>query len=273
MSTYAMVPYFRNSNIPEHGYSRHFKFLRELPVCKPPLAREQSWRGREVLRSRRIPGKSFKRFRERRVDLSDSVVLAGPHNAGKSPLLQMVALWKLALHRWISNAREAGRAGGRASPSPAPPLPLCRFGTCPCCGKTGGELVHRAGLEHRDFSRSSWRGCRMARPGSVESNSNTPSRSWCLPGPRGARGLDRDASLDCPPAAATALAIVQGPPLSGIERDEPRRDRGLQDLLVGLGRPGEMLRNLLLAPSRECPGGRLGTLWQNRSETSSKWRC
>ena len=40
MSTYIMVPYFRNSNIPEHGYRRHFKFLRELPVCKPSLVAE-----------------------------------------------------------------------------------------------------------------------------------------------------------------------------------------------------------------------------------------
>ena len=35
------------------------------------------------------------------------------------------------------------------------------------------------------------------------------------------------------------------PPLSGIEREEPRREQGMQNLLIGLGRPGEILRNLL----------------------------
>ena len=49
-----------------------------------------------------------------------------------------------------------------------------------------------------------------------------------------------------PPQEARQLNIVHVPPLSGIERDEPRRDRGMQDLLVGQGRPGEILRNLLL---------------------------
>ena len=63
--------------------------------------------------------------------------------------------------------------------------------------------------------------------------------------PRGAKGLDQDAIRSFPPSSAQALGIVHVPPLSGIERDEPRRDRGMQDLLVGQGRPGEILRNLL----------------------------
>ena len=33
--------YFRNVDIPSAGYSRHFKFLRELSVCKPPLSEQR----------------------------------------------------------------------------------------------------------------------------------------------------------------------------------------------------------------------------------------
>ena len=33
--------YFRNARIPNAGYSRHFKFLRNLSVCKPPLAEQR----------------------------------------------------------------------------------------------------------------------------------------------------------------------------------------------------------------------------------------
>ena len=33
--------YFRNAHIPSAGYSRHFKFLRELSVCKPPLSEQR----------------------------------------------------------------------------------------------------------------------------------------------------------------------------------------------------------------------------------------
>ena len=63
--------------------------------------------------------------------------------------------------------------------------------------------------------------------------------------PHGAKNLDLDSIRSFPPAPARDLGIVHVPPLSGIERDEPRRDRGMQDLLVGQGRPGEILRNLL----------------------------
>ena len=33
--------YFRNAYIPSAGYSRHFKFLRDLSVCKPPLSEQR----------------------------------------------------------------------------------------------------------------------------------------------------------------------------------------------------------------------------------------
>lgn len=33
--------YLRNADIPSAGYSRHFKFLRELSICKPPLTEQR----------------------------------------------------------------------------------------------------------------------------------------------------------------------------------------------------------------------------------------
>ena len=33
--------YLRNAHIPSAGYSRHFKFLREVSVCKPPLSEQR----------------------------------------------------------------------------------------------------------------------------------------------------------------------------------------------------------------------------------------
>ncbi len=58
---------------------------------------------------RRVTVRNFKRFREETFELADSVVLAGPNNAGKSTLLQAIATWKLALDRWVSL-----RAGSKA---------------------------------------------------------------------------------------------------------------------------------------------------------------
>lgn len=71
--------------------------------------------------------------------------------------------------------------------------------------------------------------------------------------PRIAKDANRDEIRNYPPAAAKNLSVVHVPPLSGIEREEPRRERGLQDLLIGQGRPGEILRNLLWEISESNP--------------------
>ena len=59
---------------------------------------------------RRLTLRNFKRFREQSFMLADSVVLAGPNNAGKSTLLQAIATWKLGLDRWVG---ATGRRPGR----------------------------------------------------------------------------------------------------------------------------------------------------------------
>ena len=53
---------------------------------------------------------SFKRFRDQSFELDDSIVLAGPNNAGKSTLLQAIATWKFGLDHWLAQ-REGGSRG------------------------------------------------------------------------------------------------------------------------------------------------------------------
>ena len=43
---------------------------------------------------------NFKRFSQQEFTLSESIVLAGPNNAGKSTLLQALATWSMTLERW-----------------------------------------------------------------------------------------------------------------------------------------------------------------------------
>ncbi len=52
----------------------------------------------------------FKRFMEETFNVSDSIILAGPNNTGKTTLLQGIAVWNLALRKWI-----AGRGPGSGS--------------------------------------------------------------------------------------------------------------------------------------------------------------
>ncbi len=195
---------------------------------------------------RRITIENFKRFRRQTFDLADSVVLAGPNNAGKSTLLQSIAMWKFALDRWVSQRRgsKAVRRSGVAIPrSDITAVPLREMNLLWEDRKVSGpqgmsgtprliEIVVDGRANGKPWT------C------GIELQYANPELVYARP--KGAKDLDREAIQSFPPEAAKALEIVHVPPLSGIERDEPRRDRGMQDLLIGQGRPGEILRNLLL---------------------------
>lgn len=191
--------------------------------------------------------RNFKRFREQKFDLAGSVVLAGPNNAGKSTLLQAIVAWRLGLDRWLAQRQGGGavkRAGVAITRADFTAVPLRetnllwegRKVTGPK-GMAGTRRLIEIIVEGRDADGQPWR-C------GVEFQYDNPELLHVRP--LGGRDMDRDAMRNFPPSPAAELDIVHIPPLSGIGLDEPRRDRGMQDLLVGLGQPGHILRNLLL---------------------------
>ena len=194
----------------------------------------------------RVTIRNFKRFREQVFDLEESVVLAGPNNAGKSTLLQAIATWKFALDRW-----NAQRAGGRAAARSGVAIPRSDITSVPLRemsllwenrrvtnsqGMSGPRRLIEIIVEGR-ANGEPWE-C------GIELQYTNPELAYARP--LGARSSDRETLRKFPPMSVKEINIVHVPPLSGIERDEPRRERGLQDLLVGQGRSGEILRNLLL---------------------------
>ena len=204
----------------------------------------------------RVTIRNFKRFSEQTFDLADSVVLAGPNNAGKSTLLQAIASWKLGIDRW-----SAQRAGGVALKRSGVAIPRNDFTTVP---------LREMNLLWEDRKVTGPRGMSGTRRLiEIVVDGETDGKGWtcgiefqyqnrelAYARPLNAKGLDRDAIGGFPPDAVRNLNIVHVPPLSGIERDEPRRERGMQDLLVGQGRPGDILRNLLLDISTPQGTGR-----------------
>ena len=194
----------------------------------------------------RVTVKNFKRFREQVFELGDSVVLVGPNNAGKSTLLQAITTWKFALERWSML-----RSGGKAVKRSGVPIPRSDLTAVPLRemnllwedrrvtgpkGMAGRRRLIEITVEGSNDS-DDW-SC------GVEIAYSNPELAYVRP--LGATDLNRDTISTFPPKQATDLNIVHVPALSGIQRDEPRMERGLQDLLVGQGRPGDILRNLLL---------------------------
>ena len=193
----------------------------------------------------RVEVAHFKRFRSECFELADSIVLAGPNNSGKTTLLQVIATWKLGLDRWV-----AAHTGGKAEVRTGVALTRRDFTAVPLremnllwedrrvSGKsrgTGGrkiEITLHGRAEERDWS------C------GIELQYAMPEMVHVRP--RGAKELPREELQGFPDPRALALNVAHVPALSGIAHDEPRRDRGMQDLLIGQGKPGDVLRNLLL---------------------------
>ena len=188
----------------------------------------------------RLTVRHFKRFADQEFDLTDSMVLAGPNNAGKSTLLQAIATWKLGLDLWV-----AQRKGGTAVRRSGVSIPRVNFTAVP---------LREMNLLWQDRRVSD----RRPRLIEIVAEGHDESGEWTCGlefqyanpelvyvRPQGVKNLDLDDIRKFPPPSAQRLDIVHVPPLSGIDRDEPRHDRGMQDLLVGQGRPGEILRNLL----------------------------
>ena len=195
---------------------------------------------------RRVTIRNFKRFREHSFELADSVVLAGPNNAGKSTLLQGIVTWKLGLDRWIAQRKgdkksKAVRLSGVAiTRADFTPVPLREMNLLWEDRRVSGE---KPGIPRLIEIIVEGNANGVAWSCGLEFQYANPELVYVRP--QQAKTLDREAILNFPPLAAEKLEIVHVPPLSGIERDEPRRDQGMQNLLVGQGRPGEILRNLL----------------------------
>ena len=195
---------------------------------------------------RRVRLGSFKRFRNQSFELDDSIVLAGPNNAGKSTLLQAIATWKFGLDHWLAQ-REGGSKGVK------------RTGVALTRRDFTAVPIREMNLLWKDRVVSGGEG-----PGAsrlleivVEGRSNDENwecglefqyanREMAYVRPLGAKHMGAEEINSFPPQAAKDLRVVHVPALFGIQRDEPKHERGMQDLLIGQGRSGDILRNLLL---------------------------
>lgn len=190
----------------------------------------------------------FKRFGEHEIiDLSgDVILLAGPNNSGKSTALQAIAAWNLALRRWIEDrGKRQSKRRISLTADEFTALPLREMNLLWEDRRTAVAKKTKDGKLTSE-----------ARPIIITLRGETAGELWELSIEFlyasqkliWARPINlKNPSETSPviPAEAQRLNIVHIPPFSGLETEEPFRDVGIQNRLIGQGRPGEIVRNLL----------------------------
>ena len=196
--------------------------------------------------------RGFKRFKEMEFRLPGHVVLAGPNNTGKTTVLQAIASWSLALRRWreLNDFRlRRGLAYGKA------PVARQAFSAVPLRsfdllwtdrrhrGQIEIELRHDAGWSvTMEFTADSTEQI-YVRPQAKTiaiPKASTVSRLTTKESAKEKASLLRE--LD--------LRTVFVPPMTGLGIDEPLFQPPKIEQLLGLGRPGEVMRNLLVEASQ-----------------------
>ena len=179
--------------------------------------------------------KGFKRFSEAILRLPGHVVLAGPNNAGKTTVLQAIASWSLALRRW----RELNDFNPRSAYTYAPiarqaftSVPLRSFDLLWINRLYDPKVRVEVELQHRD----GW-------SVTMEFKADSTEQIYVRPKADTPSEIVRDLEL----------GVVFVPPMTGIGIDEPVFQVPKIEQLLGLGRPGEILRNLLAEANRTQP--------------------
>jgi hypothetical protein len=206
---------------------------------------------------RKVEVKHFKRFGHQVFDLADQIVLAGPNNAGKTSLVQAINTWHFALRRWMTekfrdNGKSRGGEGdetGTVKGRSGVPITRKEFSVVPLrefsllwtdtsTALNKGDLADGQKLGTPRVITITLSGESKGEPWELTMEFRYANSELLYAKP----AADH---LDAVPKAARDLSVVHVPPFSGIGAEETGLDRPYQELLVGQGKAGDILRNLL----------------------------
>ena len=195
----------------------------------------------------RIRVKNFKRFKDVDIELGKTVVLIGPNNAGKTTLLQALALWDVGLRRWNEKRKE------KTSPEKRPGVPINRVDLIsipvPDVNLLWRDLHSRVG--HVFDGKKGTKNIRI----DIIVDGISDGKNWscgfefdyansesliCRP----LRLSDDGESMRMPVPAALDLRMAFLPPMSGLAGTEPKWEQGRINVLLGEGQTAQVLRNL-----------------------------
>jgi len=198
----------------------------------------------------------FKRFEKEVFYLSDHVVLAGANNAGKTTLIQALSTWHFAFKQWLDLRYQGVHVRSGKG-----------IGGLPVKSRTGVAITRKelATVPLREFSllwtdtstalakRELGDGQRQGTPrvmmitleGEAEGSPWKLTMEFRYANSELVYAKPSAEQMDDVPKAAQDLNVVHVPPFSGIGAEETRLDPPYQQLLIGQGKAGDILRNLL----------------------------
>ncbi len=190
--------------------------------------------------------RNFKRFKEETFDLDGNVVVAGPNNSGKTTLLQAIATWSLALNRW-RELNDYHRHGGGYTRAPIArqafySVPLRAFDLL------WNERSSRDSIE-----------IELTCGGTVvpvEIQSDSSEQVYVRPLP----SMDPEWLRD--PEHFPKPVFV--PAMTGLNTEEPVYQQPKINQLLGQGKPGDVLRNLLAETNHNQ------SVWEQLTESIKK---
>jgi len=190
----------------------------------------------------RVTIRNFKRIKKAAIDLRDHIVFVGPNNSGKTTAIQALAVWRLALTRWLEK-REKSKS--KATLRTGVPI-------------TRSDLIV---LPLRDM-RSLWHNCDVLDSESrkvraeIFVEGSTGAKDWAFGMELEFQGSEQiycrpmrvspDSEERMPvPEEARAVTVGHLPPLAGLQRIEEKANERSLKTRIAEGRAGDILRNLL----------------------------
>ena len=184
---------------------------------------------------RQVIIKGFKRFSDITFNLPGHVVIAGPNNTGKTTLLQAIAAWSLGLDTWMRR-NDFQRHGGAYTKVPVTrqvfsAVPLRAFDLL-----WNERRYQQKPIEITIQHDGAW-------AVTMELIPDTTEQIYVRPKP------DADPKLFA--VGLVQLSTVFVPPMTGLSTDEPVLQPPKIQQLLGLGKPGDVLRNLLVVAHQQ----------------------
>lgn len=185
---------------------------------------------------------NFKKFEKAEIELGrDTILFVGQNNGGKTTALQALSLWSFLAQRW-----QEKKGKSKAKKRTGTPVPRNEVWASPV--KEMRMLWHEGDVQDKKSKKINLRITAYGEDFSsgekweygIEATYSNRELLFCKP---------TDHNIQQPQEAYNVHLL---PPLSGVQTSEKRLDLGAQLRVIGEGRPGEILRNLLL----ECHDNR-----------------